>query len=335
MAVYNPTTSPWQVEARDFPVQAPTEDRAKYLLSYAILAPSTHNTQPWTFEISGDSIHVYADPARWLKVADENKRELYLSVGCAVENLLIAAERFGLGHRVRRFPDPGDEELVAIIEITDQGERSEHRPPALFDAITERHTNREVYRDEPVAPQHRKAMADVTIDDHVYLRFLDRLDTLEKLENLMVRADMHQFADPQWRRELGKWLGSGAFGTSWLFSKLSRLAVTHFDLGESTGKKTARAVRSTPLFGVITTPSDDRTGRVFAGQAGERLWLQANALGLAVHPMNQILQVAEIRDEFADTVDLDERTPQMVVRIGHADPVRQQSPRRPLAEVLV
>lgn len=334
MTIYHPASTPWQLEETEFPAEAPMAERARFLVRYALLAPSTHNSQPWNFSLHNQTIHCLADDSRWLKITDEDRRELQISIGCALENLLVAAEHFGLDHNSRRFPDPAHKNLVAAVQLGERGVRSEKRPPELFDAITERHTNRRVYSDEPVPPQHRKALADVTVDEHAGLRLFDNPDQLEAIEQLTVEADMHQFADPEWRRELGEWIGRGAFGTSWLMSKLARLAVTHVDLGASTARRDAGAVRSAPLFAVITSANADPSARVFAGQALQRLWLRATLLGVAVHPMNQLLQVPDTRRQFVEKLNLD-HPPQVVVRLGHATPQRNHTPRRPLSEVLV
>jgi nitroreductase len=75
-------------------------ERLLRLVEYAILAPSSHNSQPWTFAVSEDEIRIFVDRDRWLPMADPDQRELYVSIGCALENLLIAAERFGRTTRV-------------------------------------------------------------------------------------------------------------------------------------------------------------------------------------------------------------------------------------------
>ena len=72
----------WNVNESDFPANASSEEKLTFLLRYAILAPSSYNTQPWRFNISGNEIDVFADRSRWLQVADADQRELYLSLGC-------------------------------------------------------------------------------------------------------------------------------------------------------------------------------------------------------------------------------------------------------------
>ena len=77
---------------QDFPRIYPVQEQLRFLVRYAILAPSTRNTQPWRFRVEGECIEVLADLSRLHPVADRDRRELYLSVGCAIENLLVAAE---------------------------------------------------------------------------------------------------------------------------------------------------------------------------------------------------------------------------------------------------
>jgi nitroreductase len=71
------------------------EHEVDRLVRYATLAASSHNTQPWRFEVGDGVIRVFADARRQLRVADPDRRELFLSAGCAVENLAVAAEHHG------------------------------------------------------------------------------------------------------------------------------------------------------------------------------------------------------------------------------------------------
>ena len=70
------------------------------LIRQATKAPSGHNAQPWLFRIKTDGIEIYADTARRLPVVDPHDRELFVSLGCAVENLCIAATTKGYEPKV-------------------------------------------------------------------------------------------------------------------------------------------------------------------------------------------------------------------------------------------
>jgi len=80
-------------------------DKAEFLIRYAILAPNSHNTQPWRFEITKESIQLLPDLERSLYYSDRENRELYISLGCALGNLLVAADYFGFNVRIEYLPE--------------------------------------------------------------------------------------------------------------------------------------------------------------------------------------------------------------------------------------
>ena len=55
------------------------------IASYASKAPSGHNTQPWKFHITDGTITVLPNLEVALPVVDRSNRELFISLGCAVE----------------------------------------------------------------------------------------------------------------------------------------------------------------------------------------------------------------------------------------------------------
>ena len=63
----------------------------KYLVEQAVKAPSGHNTQPWLFRQKDMAVEIHPDFSRALKVVDASHRELFISLGCAAENVCLAA----------------------------------------------------------------------------------------------------------------------------------------------------------------------------------------------------------------------------------------------------
>lgn len=137
------------VDAGDFPSTEPIEEQAWFLLRYAVLAPSSHNSQPWRFKNSGYEIDVAAEEARWLDATDPDRREPFLIVGCAVENLCVAAEHVGFDAPVE-YREPGGTESVVTVTLGDDGESSNRRPSGLLDALTERYTSHDLFDGRPV-----------------------------------------------------------------------------------------------------------------------------------------------------------------------------------------
>jgi nitroreductase len=326
-------TEPWQVRAEDYPREGPLEARAAFLLRYAVLAPSSHNTQPWRFRVDGRRIDLFADPSGWLEVADPDRRELHLSLGCALENLVVAARHFGFQPAVSLGPG-GEEGPEATVRLEGEGSGpGGGDADPLFPALTTRHTNHGTYDGRPVPGSVRRRLEGAAGRDDVQVHLTDDPEVRRQVDDLTVRADALQFADPAWRRELGRWLARGVFGQGWILSKMARLAVTHLDLGRSTGKKDRALLDSASLLGVVTAPERSRIAALEAGRVFQRLFLTATAEGLALQPMNQVLQVEEVREEFEALLPEGWGRPQITFRLGYAE-AEEHTPRLPLEAVV-
>ena len=324
-----------------FPSGGTLADQATFLLSYAILAPSSHNSQPWVFDVEEDTIRLYADETRRLDVADPDGRELYLSLGCALENLLIAADRFGLEPSVAYPPTdsrPRSPEShlshAATVQLHPNGPSSPQPESTLFQAIPERQTNHHPFEATPVLDSLLEEFEGYATAEGVGLELVTDDHQRETIAALQTSADEQQFADPEYRAELGHWIGTGALGANWLAARIGQLAVRHLDMGEREGTKNSRLITSAPVVGVLTSDVDDRKHRLKVGQVFERLALAATSEGLAVHPMSQILEVDDLRAELAGVLDLDGPTPLHLFRLGRGEPESTRTPRRPLEAVL-
>ncbi len=325
------TVEAWDVKESDFPANGSTKERLQFLLSYAILAPSSHNSQPWKFNVSGDEIRLYADKTRWLKVADADQRELYISLGCALENLLATADHFGFRYNVTYFP--GDEDLVAVVKLMPDGQLS--RDSSLFDAMLSRHTNRKLYENRSVPESALQILRNQSTDDDIKIYLTSDPEIKNKFGDLVVQADKIQYGNPDYRSELGFWLGQGVMGPTGIQAKIAQLYVVLLDAGSGQIKTDAELVNSTPVLGFISSKENDRISQVKAGQLLERVWLAAEAQGIRLQPMSQALEVPETKAELLKLLPGTELYPQQAFRLGYAQPEEEHTPRRPVAEVIV
>jgi len=328
-------SSPWSIRGKDFPTDGNIEEKLKFILRYAILAPSSHNTQPWKFYLDENTVKIYIDMDRWLKVADSDKRELHISIGCAVENLTVAANSFGYACEVNYLPETDHKDPAVSIKLKNSSSQSSSDSKDLFEAIRARHTNHNIYDANSVEEEKLQKLENYAQEEGIYLHLTDDASIKREVDSLMIKGDAMQFADPEWREELGYWMGQGVFGTSWLTSKMSQLAVTYLNMGKSTAKKDSELLMSAPILGVISSGSDERESRIKAGRTFERLALTAASLNVSLHPMSQILEIPELKSEVAKLIPVADVYPQQTFRLGYAEPERKHSPRRPLPEVLV
>src|SRR5688572_18121032 len=137
-------------------------DVRRWILSYAILAPHSHNLQSWLVDLSQpNEIWLYCDLTRLLPETDPFFRQITLSQGTFLELLDLAARRRGLRAEIELFPQGEfgrgrpDARPTARIRLTPDANA---QPDALFEQILKRRTNREAYEPRDPAPAALKAI---------------------------------------------------------------------------------------------------------------------------------------------------------------------------------
>lgn len=319
------------------------DDRLRSLLSYAVLAPSSHNSQPWRFIVDGNTIAVCADRMRALPVVDPFDRELIISCGAALLNLRVALNHAGFAHTISTFPSDGDPDMLAVVRVCDDG-YSDANLGALFDAIPLRVTTRAPFDSAPVPEEIRSQLIAAGVAEGADVACVDAIGQRAKIAELIAEADREQFADPRFRRELASWIdprrhrdGMPAFAAGLpalldFAAPLITSAVRTFDLGNGLAALHHQLVGASPLLVGIATARDDRGAWLAAGQALERILLVAARVGYTASYLNQPIETEGLRAQLADMLGLG-GMPQLLLRIGRG-PQTRHSPRRPLDEVV-
>ncbi|HEX7337157.1 MAG TPA: hypothetical protein VF252_08115 [Gemmatimonadales bacterium] len=326
----------WQVSERDFPATGPIDAQLRFLLRYAILAPSVKNSQPWAFSVQENRIHIVADVGRGQPVADPGRRELYISIGCALENLLVAAEHFGLRHGINYFPEPNHEDLAVSVIFAPGGVPSHARAGATLSAILHRHNDNGLFRTAPLPEQLRLRLLACCVEPDLRVHLTDDRHFRRWIEALTLEADRIEFADPAFRKELGYWIGQGVFGAPPLLAQLGRMAVSRIDLGQPVAEQDQAILESAALLGLICAAGDSHLTHIRTGQLFERLWLTATAMGVSVHPMSQTMRRPELRGAVGELLPSPGWIPQHLFRVGFSAREEElHTPRRPVEDVLL
>lgn len=338
-----PDESPWQVSQHDFPRDGDEEEQLLFMLNYAILAPSGHNTQPWLFRIADGGIEIYADRRRALAVVDPSDRELVMSCGTALFHVRVAMKHFGYQPVVRLLPSADDRDFMARIRLGASYEPTfnDHR---LFMAIKRRRTNRQPFSDQDIPAPELEQLVEVAREEGATLHVLRSSAEKEQVAALIAEGDRRQASNPSFRRELAAWVHSNrsrsrdglpgaAFGFGDLLSHAGPFVVRTFDWGEGQAAKDQQLAEGSPALLVITTAADNQAAWLRAGQALDRVLLQARAYDLHTSYLNQPVEVTELRPQLAELLDTNEY-PQLVLRIGYGEQVAP-TPRRPVEDMLI
>jgi len=324
-----------------FPSWAGPAERLRYLLRYAILAPSRHNSQPWIFEIEGPELRLFGDWRRSLPVADPQGRELVMACGAALYNLELAASHHGHATSVEVMAGSRKDGLLARFTLeelrapTPQVER-------LFAAIPVRRTNRLAFDTRDVPAGVASVLVREAADQGASLRVIDR--TLRAaVAELVAEGDRRQWASARYRRELARWLRSNrsgeldgipgyAHGLSEPASLLHRMLVRlRIQLPAEERRDRHYALKTRALF-ALCTHADAPAHWLAAGRAMQRVLLRGAADGLSASYFSQVIEVEPVRAQLKQTLG-EPGFPQLLFRVGFGCELRSTS-RRPIERVL-
>jgi hypothetical protein len=314
-------------------------DAPRALVHIATLAANSHNAQAWRFRIAGPQLIVaQVDPGRRLLAADPDDHHLWASLGCAIENLCVAAPAFGLSAEVEFGDDTTRVRLSPAPSARD----------ALFDAIFQRQCTRSDYDGRALpAVTLRSLEAAATRPGVMPVMLLDGVRR-EQLLSYLTEANRSQVNNPLFVNELLAWLRfdgaeaartrdglySACSGNPSLPRWLAQPVFRHSFTAERENDKLARQLRSSSGAIVLASQADRPAVWFEAGRAAQRFGLSATAAGLRYAYINQPVEVQAVRGQLASWLELGARRPSLVMRFGAAAPL-PRSLRRPLAEVLV
>jgi nitroreductase len=309
------------------------------LVHHATLAANSHNAQPWRFSATKDRVRIMPDLSRALPVADPDNHHLDVSLGCAAENLALAAGAAGRSAAVDFVPDGDGEVRIAL------GADGARDP--LFDAIAARQCTRSDYDGRAVPAGDLSRLAQAAQLEACELIVIDDRARVEQVLELVLAATATQVADPAFADELKSWIrfnaqeaiatGDGLYsacsGSPTLPTFLGRRMFGFVFKPQAEQDRYARQVRSSAGLAVVVSARDEPAQWVQAGRSCQRMALQATALGVRHAFLNQPVEVAATRSELQALLGLGDRRPDLLLRYGYAPPM-PRSLRRPVSDVL-
>lgn len=309
------------------------------LVRYATLAPSSHNTQCWKFRLEQRAIAILPDLARRCPAVDPDDHHVFVSLGCAAENLIQAALANGL-HGNAAFDAAGSALRISL-------ETTKAIASPLFQAIPERQSTRAEYDGQPLTTAELELLEQAGSGAGVRLMLLTERQALEKVLEYVVQGNTVQLNDQAFVAELKAWIrfssseavrtGDGLYAAAsgnpavpaWLGSLLFGLFFT----AQGENDKYAKHVRSSAGVAIFVADLAGPAQWIEVGRCYERFALQSAALGIRNAMLNQPVEVASLRPQFADFLGIGGRRPDLVVRFGRG-PKLPASLRRPLQAVL-
>ena len=328
-------------------VGLPARPELRDYVRFGTLAANSHNTQPWKFRLGERSIDILPDFSRRTPIVDPDDHHLYVTLGCAAQNVVMAAEASNgpAELSVRTI----DCEGTGIRVVVGQGPGSVHGIDAgLCSAIPVRQSTRSEYDGRPLSGSELRQLESAAALPGVDVLFITEGPRMEQALQFIQAGNSAQMDSPAFVRELKEWIrynpaaalqsGDGLLGRcSGSPSAPNWLGPMIFDLAfkkAAENKKYARQLRSSAGLVVFVADREDPEGWIQVGRSFQRFALQATVLGIRHAHLNMPIEVPEVRPAFADWAGIPGRRPDLVVRFGKALPM-PMSIRRPLDAVLV
>jgi hypothetical protein len=335
------------------------------VLAYAILCPNPHNKQPWIVHLTGPaSFNLYVDPDRLLPETDPIHRQIHIGQGTFLETLAIAANGLGYIANINYFPEGmySSTELVdkpvAAIELTSATNLDKN---PLFDALLLRYSNKREYNHYRLSESELKTLRDAHQQHSGYsLTVMDSPQRKTRLVKILTDAMQIEVGNPQrdWEtiemfrfndEEARKYRDGFGVAQAGMSGWTKFIAETFFlnrkkveqdptEFGQQAVDMTRKVSESTSTFAWLSSPGNSRLDQVKIGRDYCRMNLQTTLMGLAQHPMSQVLQeyddMLELQAEFKHSFNIPEsETVQMLFRLGKAEPVTH-GPRRLVTELI-
>jgi nitroreductase len=351
----------------------PSEDEVRFLVGYAILAPSGGNCQPWRFEWRAGALHGYVLPERTQRFLDFGDRAAYLALGAAAENVVLAAGALGLTAEIEPCPDSAEPLVAFRATFRRTGDTGE---PDLFALLPLRVTNRKTGPRVPLTPAERAALVAGAASRGGALRLIEGSSDLEATAAVMGRCDRYLLLTPDGHRDT---MGELRFDGDTVMQTRDGLDVDSLEVSPAERAVLAvladwevmacvrrvggggglelmarRAVAGSVALGMLFQPGTADSSFVCGGRAVQRMWLTATRLGLAIHPWAALPYLitrlekggegmvdeertwfARLRGDYRQLFPADPGQSEVFLfRVSRADPPTARSLRRPVEEVL-
>jgi hypothetical protein len=276
-----------------------------------------------------------------LRAARQWSIHLFVSIGCAVENLLLASAAHGRPGAMLRYVGDTDRIDVSLGQgIMD--------PNPLYRAIPARQSTRRSMAGRAIPLDHLRLLEQAAKMESVSLVLIIDPKQRNNVLDFVIAGNRRQMDAPAFVRELKQWIRfnpaqalerrDGLFGSISGNPAVSGLVgKTMFDWvfdKESENQKCMDQIRSSSAIAIFTGDDADKDDWIKVGRSFQRLALQATALGIRHAHINQPIEVPALRAQLAGWLGAPDKRPDLVIRLGYA-PALPMFLRCPVKDVLI
>jgi hypothetical protein len=277
-------------------------------------------------------------------VIDPDDRELIISCGAALSNLLIAMKYFGFEPEVKFFPADGDNDLLASITVKSRDYEPSDIDRIIFNAIKKRRTNRLPFAEEKIdGLTQQKLKTTVSEEKAIKFTIIESEEQREAIIKLIEQGDKIQSQNKSFCRELAQWVHPNrtsskdgipgyAFGMGDLISYGSPFFIGNLNWGDIQAGRDRNLVKGSPVLAVLESKTNKPVDWIRTGMALSKLLLRSSVEGIAASYLNQPIEEQGLDDKLRDILKTSD-VPQLIMRLGYGKEVKP-TPRRDVDDVV-
>ncbi len=316
----------------------------KDLIYYSSKAPSGHNSQPWRFIVKGNSVEIHPDLSCALPVVDPDNRELFISLGCATQNICIAASHFAYQCHWEIKQSPQGSYYI----ITTFNESESIVKDDLFEFIEKRQTNRSVYNGKNVDNEVIAELQALVDEDGIGLYALQNGEAhFQIIKEAILKGNEIQMNDVAFKQELLSWIRFNqkevnkrqngltykVMGAPPMPSFIGKAIVKSFLTPEKQNKSDAEKIDSSSHFILLTSKNNTIQEWVGLGMTLQKLLLRLTKLGIACAYLNPPCELQALASQLQQQLPINHEHPSIILRIGYAQQM-PFSPRKDIEKIL-
>lgn len=298
------------------------------ILRHTVKAPSSHNSQPWLFFREVDGILIKPDLSKSLPATDPDNRELYISLGCAVETTIIAAGFYGYESVIKINNTDSEPSVKILMQKSERAFSSD-----LFPYINARQTTRNLYTQQKIAEPDIATINELKCEDGVQIQVFTTNNDIERFAPLITTANAIQMSSPQYSKELIQWMrfsrkeamqkGDGLFtsciGVPSTGRLLGSFVLKNFYPAESENKRLIKQLKHSSAIALFYSEEDDVEHWIKTGMTFQRFALTIQKMGLNHSYLNTPCQIESTRRSLMSELNLKEKKPQLLIRLGYSE----------------
>lgn len=333
--------SAWDVKIKDFPKKGSLKTQIEFCLSYGILAPSTHNSQPWRFEVKKDYCDIYNDSSIQIIEGDPQKNYLYITMGCLIENILIAASYFRIFKDVEYY-GKGRNGLLARVYFEKNSKKDGSRlDKSLLDAIPRRINARGIFQSKKINKNIMSDLYDLNDYKDIQMSLIDKMKDINKAAELTAEGISHAYNRKTFRYEMSKWINNnlsskkrGIPGYSLkmplFLSIIFPIIIPYVNLGEILSRLNYKSVSSAPLIVAVSSKSKDFKSMIEVGRISQRIMLYLASKNIRHSIFVASLEAKSLKRKLKELTKTN-YDPEFLLCAGYMATSQKHTPRLPLA----